>query len=155
MKHIELTQPIDEMDDEDLRATFADVMTAHAANVEEFEALETKFSEAEARAESAESDRDEAATYFAAQAAQSVNLPAETILDKFEFSEIRELAEQDADGEPSVPSEDPEADVEADEASEDPKFTDKPERAEVGGQDGALRAQARSDLATMFGGYDD
>jgi predicted nuclease with TOPRIM domain len=158
MKNIELETPIEELSDDDVRATLADVMTAHAENVAEYSALSDERDELTAERDELSEQVNEAAAYFAERATETVNLPAETLVERFTFSEIREMAEQ-ADEASATQFSSEEGDVdgtEADEADEpETKFSDKPEQATVGGDQSPARSQARADLSAMFGGYDD
>jgi hypothetical protein len=154
MKHIELTESIDDMSEEDVRSTLADVMGAHDENVTEYSKLSDERDELETERDELRGQVDEAAAYFAERATETVNLPVETLIERFEFSEIREFAEQADDAGRSVPETEAEADEpEADES--EPTFSEKPEQATVGGDQNPIRSMARSDLDKMFGGYDD
>jgi hypothetical protein len=158
MKKIELETPVEEMNEQDLRATLAEVMVAHEANVAEYAEIESERTTLTEQVETLTAQVEEASAYFAARAAEYVNLPAEKIAEKFEFSEIREMADEaDAAAAATFSSTDGEADIEDTDAADADadaeaarKFSEKPERAEVGEPTNRVREMARSDLERLF-----
>ena len=154
MKKIELETPVEEMNEQDLRATLAEVMVAHEANVAEYAEIESERTTLSEQVETLTAQVEEASAYFAARAAEHVNLPAEKIAEKFEFSEIREMAEEADAAAATFSSTEGEVDIEETDADADAdaarKFSEKPERAEVGEPTNRVREMARSDLERLF-----
>lgn len=128
MKEIELEIPIDEMDEGDLRATFAEVMEAHEENVKEFRELEEQLDEAADYSEQVEQLEDELETakaYFAEKGEGVTGIQKDLLVDRFALEELVQFAEK-ADEEAAEFAE------EADEADEDEEadFSDDEEEAE-------------------------
>jgi hypothetical protein len=149
MKEIELEKPVDEMGEDDLRETLATVLEAHAEGVKTYSELESERNEYAKQVEDLVEQIGEATAYFADRATEYVNLPAETIIERFEFAEVRELAEQ-ADQAAAFPAPS-EHDDEGAGGDESKKFADREEKAPVGEPQSAIKAQAKADYERMFG----
>lgn len=141
---ISLDTPVEDMDEASLRVTLSDVMEAHEANYAANEEREAEFSALSEDLEAAESLVGEAKSAFAKKAADYTNIDEETLVDRFELSELVSFAEEAQDGEVEFSEEDPEGE----EADEEVEFSDKPPKApEIpeGGADYSEKAAARLD----------
>lgn len=155
MKNIELDTPIAEMDEDSLRATFADVMAAHEENIAEYDALSEQFSDLEADLEAEQETVGEAATYFAEKAESVTTLDADLLVDRFNIGELigmaaraDEQAEEQAEAEFA---EEDEGDEEGEEGVEANMFADRPDRAPTGGEAADYSEEAKSRLARIPG----
>ncbi|UBF22595.1 hypothetical protein HRTV-25_gp14 [Halorubrum tailed virus 25] len=161
MYEFSLEEPVEDMDEADLRSTLDAFMDQHAENVEEYEALAKERDEFSEKAESLEADVSEyAETAEALQAKfaevvadESPLFDADEVAERFSLDEL--ISKADALGAFSLATETDEgADDDADEG-EGPTFADKPERAPVPSDDdkSAFREQAESDLRAVLGDY--
>lgn len=166
MKEIELSKPIDEMDDDDLRTTFAKVLEAHEENIAEFASLTEELEAATARAEEADETLTGAKAYFAEKASGYTRLSGEVLAARFSLDELIEMAgeadaaefaeeeaeeaSESADGEEAAAfSEDS-----AEESKEEtPLFAEKPQKspAFTADEEEAVRAAAKARLSGMAG----
>lgn len=153
MKQIELEMPVDEMGEEDLRATLSDVMAAHESNVSE-------YSELVSEKEAAEADVETAKAYFAAKAEAFTQLSAELLQTRFSLSELVDMAGKADESEPAF-SEDAETvaapEAEATETPEEPEqlFAERPQKSPAFTSDDDAMAQyaeaAKARLAHLSG----
>jgi predicted nuclease with TOPRIM domain len=164
MKEIELSKPIDEMDDDDLRTTFAKVLEAHEENIAEFASLTEELEDATARAEEADETLSGAKAYFAEKASGYTRLSGEVLAARFSLDELIEMAgEADAaefaeEEASDASAEDEEAEfseesTEETEEEDTPLFAEKPQKSPAFSADeqDAIRAAAKARLSGMAG----
>ena len=167
MKEIELSKPIDEMDDDDLRTTFAKVLEAHEENIAEFASLTEELEAATARAEEADETLTGAKAYFAEKASGYTRLSGEVLAARFSLDELIEMAgeadaaefaeEEAEEASDSADGEEEEAAFSADSAEESeeetPLFAEKPQKspAFTADEEEAVRAAAKARLSGMAG----
>jgi len=164
MKEIELSKPIDEMDDDDLRTTFAKVLEAHEENIAEFASLTDELEAATARAEEADETLSGAKAYFAEKASGYTRLSGEVLAARFSLDELIEMAgEADAaefaEEEAEEASADGEEEAEFSEDSaeepeeETPLFAEKPQKspAFTADEQDAVREAAKARLSGLAG----
>lgn len=97
MQHIELEVPIEDMDEADLRATFAEVMEAHESNVEEYNELSEQLeaaAEYKEQVEDMEGQLSEFRAYFARKGAEVTGISEEVLAERFEPTELVEFAQK-------------------------------------------------------------
>lgn len=160
MYEFSLDNPIEEMEEADLRSTLDEFMDKHAENVEEHEATVAERDEFSEKVESLEADVSEYAetaealqAKFAEVVAEETPLfEADEVAERFSLEELIEKA--DSLGAFSLATEAGEETEEADEG-EGPTFADKPERAPAvsDGDKSAFREQAESDLRAVLGDF--
>lgn len=130
MKHITIDTPIDEMDEDSLRATFSDVMAAHEENVTEMETLTADFADLE---ETLEGEREKTATvagYFAEKATEVTSLDTDLLVDRFSLDELMGMAARADEQAAEFTEESVEDDVDG--ADEDATiFADREDRAPI------------------------
>lgn len=168
MKEIELSKPIDEMDDDDLRTTFAKVLEAHEENIAEFASLTEELEAATARAEEADETLAGAKAYFAEKASSYTRLSGEVLAARFSLDELIEMAgeadaaefaeEEAEEASESADGEEEEAAFSADSAEEPeeedtPLFAEKPQKspAFTADEQEAVRAAAQARLDGLAG----
>ncbi|QCC48093.1 hypothetical protein [Halobellus limi] len=127
MKKISIDTPVEDMDEESLRATFTDVLAAHEENVTEFETETTKFSELESELEAEREKTAEVSAYFAEKATAVTSLDTDLLVDRFSLEELMGMAARA----------DEEAAAAAASASESESEFDDGEEADVDGGDDA------------------
>lgn len=134
---IDLAKDVSEMSEEEAKATLTDFMETHSKNTEAYDELQTEFSEAEEEYEQTIEERDERIHEFkedlAEEAADHVNVPADLMVERFEFSELEQIIEEGEEySEESQESEETEEGGDEDVLT---TFSDKPEKgtAEGGG----------------------
>lgn len=160
MHEFDIDEPVEEMDEGDLRSTLDEFMQKHEENVEDYQALESDRDEFSEKVETLE---DEVAEYadtegtlvekFATVVADETPMfDAEEVADRFSLGELLEKA--DAMGAFSLaqdtPQDDPDGDEESDEGT---TFDERPDRAPTGsgGSDGGSFADAaESDLNELL-----
>ena len=162
MYEFSLDEPVEEMDEADLRATLDEFMDQHAENVEEYKALETERDEFSETVDSLEADISEysetaealQAKFAEVVANESPLFDADEVAERFSLDEL--ITKADALGAFSLATEaDEGADDDADEG-EGPTFADKPERAPAVSEDAQkskFREQAENDLRAVLGDY--
>lgn len=150
MKKIELSTPIEEMELDDLRTTFSEVLAAHNENIEQYGDLKDSLESKDSEIESLQADLDTSKSYFADRAQEYTNLSAEMLADRFSLSELVELAdasdeasaefsEEEAEEVEAPVEEEGEAEEEADEPS---LFADKPSKVPSFSEDDMAERQA-------------
>jgi hypothetical protein len=159
MKKITIDTPVEDMDEESLRATFADVLAAHEENVAEFEAQKESFSEIEADLEAEREKTAEVSAYFAEKATDVTNLDTELLVDRFSLDELMGMAaradEQAADA--ASEFDDGEVDVDADAGTDDGEedvtiFAERRDRAPISDEEkAAFTEEAHSRLSRIPG----
>lgn len=162
MYEFSLDEPVEDMDEGDLRSTLDEFMDQHAENVEEYKALETERDEFSEKVEALEADVSEysetaealQAKFAEVVADESPLFDADEVAERFSLDEL--ITKADALGAFSLATEaDDDADDDADEG-EGPTFADKPERAPSVNEDAkksAFREQAENDLRAVLGDY--
>lgn len=163
MKEIELSKPIDEMDDDDLRTTFAKVLEAHEENIAEFASLTEELEAATARAEEADDTLTGAKAYFAEKASGYTRLSGEVLAARFSLDELIEMAGEADEAEfaeeeaAEASAEDEEAEF-SEESTEDAEeetslFAEKPQKSPAFSADeqDVIRAAAKARLSGMAG----
>jgi len=161
MYEFSLDDPIEEMEEADLRSTLDEFMDKHAENIEEHEAAVAERDEFSEQVESLEADVSEysetaealQAKFSEIVAEQSPLFEADEVAERFSLDELIEKA--DSLGAFSLATEaDEGAEEEADEG-EGSTFADKPERAPAvsEGDKSAFREQAESDLRAVLGDF--
>jgi hypothetical protein len=158
MKKISIDTPVEDMDEESLRATFTDVLAAHEENVTEFEAQATKFSELESELEAEREKTAEVSAYFAEKATAVTSLDTELLVDRFSLDELMGMAsradEEAAEAAEAEFDDGEEAEVdEGDDAEEDVTiFAERRDRAPITDEEQAAFAdEARSRLSRIPG----
>jgi DNA repair ATPase RecN len=162
MHEFSLEDPIEDLDEGDLRSTLDEFMEKHAENVDEYEALVSERDEFSEKLEGMEEQVSEyAETEDALQAKFSEIVAEETplfdadeVAERFSLDELIEKA--DTLGAFSLSTEETvEGDGGEAEEAEEPTFAEKPEKAPnvSGEQKGAFREQAESDLRAVLGDY--
>lgn len=136
MKHIELEVPIEDMEEADLRATFAEVMEAHESNVTEHEELTQKLDDAaefEQQVEDLNEQISEFRAYFAQKGSEVTGISEEILAERFDPSELVEFAQKyDEEQAAEFVSEAEEAEATEEEAEVEESesvFTEKPSKA--------------------------
>jgi predicted nuclease with TOPRIM domain len=148
MKKIELSTPVEEMELDDLRTTFSEVLAAHNENIEQYGDLKDSLESKDSEIESLQADLDTSKSYFADRAQEYTNLSAEMLADRFSLSELVELA--DASDEASAEFSEEEAEEveapveeEAEEEADEPSlFADKPSKVPSFSEDDMAERQA-------------
>jgi predicted nuclease with TOPRIM domain len=154
MYEFTVDEPVDEMDEGDLRSTLTDFMQKHEQNVEDYRDVESDRDEFSDRVDDLEdevADFSETEGTLAEKFAQIVEadtdlFDADELVDRFSLPELMDKA--DAMGAFTVAQEDvqPDADGEG-EDGEGNTFTERPDRAPTGeGGEGEFSEEAESDL---------
>jgi chromosome segregation ATPase len=159
MKSIEIDTPIEEMDDESLRATFSAVLEAHNENVAEYATFSARVEELESENERLAGQVEQAKAHFAASASELTTLDADLLAARFSLDELIEMAGKAAQFaqeavEADAEEEAPEADAEGEAAEEGAEtvFADRPDRAPVPTDaDAKFRQAARDRLKNIPG----
>lgn len=164
MHEFSLEDPIEEMDEADLRSTLDEFMEKHAENVAEYDELvaeRDEFSENVDTLEGEVAEYSETADALRAKFAEAVAeetplFDADEVAERFSLEELIEKA--DSLGEFSLAEETVEETVEEEadeeEAGDEPTFADKPDRAPTGEKArSAYREEAESDLKAVLGDF--
>lgn len=106
MREIELETQIDEMDEDDLRETFSQVMDAHTDNIEEFSEIRERAD----RVDEVEENLEIAVDYFSEKATDVTNLSEELLASRFSVEELAEMAEKADEAQEFVEDEDGDGD---------------------------------------------
>lgn len=131
---LDLQKDISDMEGDEARETLVDFMEAHQTNRSAYDGLQAELDEVETEYEEKLEEREELIREFkedrAEKASEFTNLPADLIVERFEYSEIEQIIEE---GEEFSEAED--ETEEEDEESTLLEFSEKPEkgRAESGG----------------------
>lgn len=161
MHEFDIDEPVEDMDEGDLRSTLDEFMQKHEENVEDYQDLETDRDEFSEKVETLEDEVSEYADTegslvekFATVVADESDLfDAAEVADRFSLGELMEKA--DAMGAFSLAQETPQDDAGDDEApDEGTTFDERPDRAPTGdgGSDGSSFADsAESDLNELLG----
>lgn len=163
MHEFDIDEPVEEMDEGDLRSTLDEFMQKHEQNVEDYREVESERDQFSEKVESLEGEiEDFAATedtlsekFAQVVADETPMFDAEEVGDRFSLGELVEKA--DAMGAFSLATESPEADADPDGGDgEDTTFDEKPDRAPTGsggsGADGSSFAdEAEDDLNSILG----
>lgn len=159
MHEFSLEDPIEEMDEADLRSTLDEFMQKHEENVEDYSAVvaeRDEFSETVEDLEEQVSEYSETAEHLKAKFAEIVAeesplFDADEVAERFSLDEL--ISKADSLGAFSLVAE-TEAEAEEDEAEEDgPTFADKPDRAPTAESKTAFRKQAEDDLKAVLGDF--
>jgi uncharacterized coiled-coil DUF342 family protein len=161
MHEFSLEDPIEELDEADLRSTLDEFMQKHEENVEAYEAVEAERDEFSETVEELEADvaefsetQDALTAKFAEIVARDTPLfDAEEVADRFSLDEL--LVKADGLGVFSAP-EAPEEEAEAESEGEETKFSEKPDRAPVTGEGAAkstYKQDAEADVKAVLGGF--
>lgn len=150
---LELNKDIADMEADEARETLSDFMEAHQKNRTVYDELQTEFSETKEEYEDKLDGRDERIAEFkeqrAEEASQYVNMPAELLADRFDFSELDQIIEEaeEADAEFAEEGGEPEEEDESDQPLTE--FSDKGGKGRVdgGGTSKQARDRARSALS--------
>lgn len=153
MKQIELDTPVEEMDEESLRATLSDVMDAHEANYAEAAEREAEFSETEEKLTAAEEQLGAAKSAFAAKAAPHTNIDADVLVERFSMDELVAYAEEAEAAGASFAEETPEPEA-SDDPEDDPEatFAEKPPKAPSVADDEMDYSEQAAARLTRFSG---
>lgn len=132
---LDLSKDVSNMEEGEARETLVDFVEAHQKNRTAYDELQDELSEVETEYEDKIEDREEVIAEFkkerAEEAAEYVNIPADLVAERFEFSEIEQIIEEGAEF--SEEGED------GGEEEEDPfitTFSEQEERGEAGGDNG-------------------
>ena len=154
MKKITIDTPVEDMDEESLRATFADVLAAHEENVAEFEAQKESFSETEADLAAEREKTAEVSAYFAEKATDVTNLDTELLVDRFSLDELMGMAARADEQAAEIEAESEFTEEEAtEEAEEDVTiFAERRDRAPISDEEkAAFTEEAHSRLSRIPG----
>jgi peptidoglycan hydrolase CwlO-like protein len=156
MHEFDIDEPVEEMDEGDLRSTLDEFMDKHEDNVADYRELESDRDEISEKVEQLETDVSAyaeteatlAEKFAEVVAAESPMFDAEEVADRFSLGEL--LAKADAMGAFSLETETPEEDPDAE---EEPTFDEKPDKAPTGsgGSGGSFSATAEEDLNEVLG----
>lgn len=163
MKQIELEVPIEDMDEADLRATFAEVMEAHESNVEEYNELSEQLDEAASFKEQVEALEEQLAefrAYFAEKGSEVTGISEDVLAERFEPAELVEFAQKYDEQLVAEFSAEAEAEADADEEAEFSEedeaeggiFVEKPSKAPNFADNDADRIEAAKQRLAGIGG---
>lgn len=149
MKKIELDSSIEDMDVDDLRTTFSEVMEAHAENVAEGDELQSEIDQYAAQVEELTGAVEGVKTYFAEKASETTSLEVDLLVDRFSLDELQDMAAE-ADAVFAEGTE-PTAGGDDDDEPEGQKFNEKPPKAPVEDDVPAYRAEVEARLGRIPG----
>jgi predicted nuclease with TOPRIM domain len=162
MKKIELSTPVEEMELDDLRTTFSEVLEAHNENIEQYSDLKESLESKDSEIEALQADLDTSKSYFADRAQEYTNLSAEMLADRFSLTELVELADASDEAEAEFSEEEvgAEAPVEGEEEGDEGAadegvslFADKPSKVpEFSEDDITARQEAVRSRLSHIGG---
>lgn len=159
MREIALEQPVDEMDESDLRETFSEVMEAHNENVTEFEEVQERAEKADEfseRIDELEEDQELAVEYFAGKATEVTNISEEILTTRFSVDELVEMAGKYDEAQAEFAEESEDADVEGDEDEDEEDetiFADNEQQSPAFSNDDMdSRREAAADRLGTLGG---
>ena len=149
---LDLSKPVEEMEADEARETLTDFMEAHRSNQDAYDAVQSEVDEIEAEYSEQIEDYEKMLTEFredkAEEAAEHVNMPADLLADRFEYSELEQIIE---DGEEF--SEEPEDDEGDEEETSLTTFSDKPQKGRKEDTNGTERYRDEAASALSSHGF--
>lgn len=146
---LDLSKPVEEMEADEARETLTDFMDAHRSNQDAYDAVQSEMDDIETEYSEQIEEYEQMVAEFredkAEEAAEYVNMPADLLASRFEYSELEQIIE---DGEEFSEESDG-----SDEGEDEPAlttFSDKPQKGKQEGTDGTekYRSEAKNALAS-------